>query len=151
MRFRSSKARTGKFTSVEIQVRFGQPRRQRDFCKVAAKKVSSPRHHPDGSVGLAWRSVARLAVQHREERTTRVGIELGLGNTGLLKIELIENRVFALRHQGGWRSRSTRSERHAQRNHSSKYVRPQQCRMPCNWCPPVMTGNHRLLVAQRVD
>src|SRR6185369_3470629 len=90
----AAKAGAREFSAVEIQVVLCQPDRQRKWGRTDVKKTSPTRHHPHPGCRLACWSIARAAIQHRVERTSRIGFEFCFGDAGLLKVELIEERVL---------------------------------------------------------
>ena len=80
-----------------------------------------------------------------------VVLEFGLGHTRGLEIELIEDRVVGLRHDGGRADRTAWPERDTEADHAAEAVGAQQRCMPRHRRAPVVTGDDRLLGTQGVE
>jgi hypothetical protein len=75
-----------------------------------------------------------------------IALELGLGNTRLLEIELIEDGLLGLGHEA---SRSchtplSRPVRYAQAHYAANTIGPNQRCVPRNRSTPIVAHNHRL-------
>ncbi len=70
---------------------------------------------------------------------------------GFWKIELVEDRVFGLRHHGRRTNRSARPEWHAKADDRAEAVGAQQRRMPRHDGTPIVAGDDRLVGAERVE
>ena len=82
---------------------------------------------------------------------TDVALELSLGDPRSLKVQLIKHRVVGLRHDRGRPHRPARGERHAKPNHAAKAIRAHQSGVPRHWRAPIMAGDNRALLAERVE
>ena len=80
-----------------------------------------------------------------------IALELGLGDARLLEVELIEQRVVGLRHRRGRAHGRARPERDAQADDGAEAVGPQQRSVPGDRRAPVVAGDHRLSLAERVE
>ena len=112
------------------------------------------RHHADAvrrQPVLPQRSVARVSVQHTAQESARVALQIRFGDTGRLEVQLIEHRILGLRHHRGGTHRRARPERHTERHHRPEAIRAEQRRVPCDRSTPVVAGNHRRRLAQRIE
>src|SRR6266850_2719289 len=85
------------------------------------------------------------------EGAADIALKFCLGYPLRLEIELIENCVVGLGHDGGRTDGTTRPERHAQADDSTEAVRTQQRGMPGYGGAPVVAGDHGRLRTERVE
>ena len=119
-----------------------------------AAETAVTRHHADiarRKTARAQRAISRIGKQDAANIEARILLQLRLGHARRLEIELIEHRVFGLRHRRRRTHRAARPVRHAQRDHAPEPVRPQQRGVPRDRSAPVMAGDHRLLLAQSIE
>src|SRR5262249_52637529 len=138
----AAKPGAGKFLYKEIKVGFGEPSRQSRDRLHSGEKAAPPRDHSDGA-GSRGR-LARDRAEDGAHRMADIALELSLGHTRGLKVELVKDRIVALRHDRGRTRLTARAKRHAEADHPTEAVGAQQPGEPRHRRTPIMAGNHPL-------
>ena len=85
------------------------------------------------------------------DRGAHVALELGLRHARGLEVELVEHRRASFWGMTWSGAPAARPERHAQPDHAAEAIRPQQRGVPCDRRAPVVAGDDRGRLAERVE
>ena len=80
-----------------------------------------------------------------------ITLELRLGHSRRLEVELVEDGVLILRHDGARADLASRPVWHAEADHTAEAIGAQQRGVPRYRSSPVVTGDHSLLSTQRIE
>ena len=122
-----------------------QPAGQRRRVDADVQEPAAGRHQRQP----AW-PVTRGAEQQLAEGAGQVAGELGVGHAGFLEVHHVEGIAEAGPHGRDRRPGTARAVGHAQPDHPADPVRPQQRGVPGHRRAPVVPGDDRLLLAERV-
>jgi hypothetical protein len=108
-------------------------------------------HHGSGASDLAGRHVPRNRIQVAADEAADIALELRLGHSRGLVVELIEDGVFGVGHDRGRPDLAARPERHAETDHAAEAVGTQECRVPRDQSAPIITDDDRLPGAENIQ
>ena len=92
----------------------------------------------------------RARVQDAADGIADAPLKFRLSHPWFLEVELIEHRVGSLRHAGCRPDRATRTEGHTRPYHATEPIGAQECSVPGDGRPPIVTGDDGRLYSKRV-